>query len=303
VYLTGATIFTLLSGQRVHMGETIRDQLFAITTKRARSLATAAPDVPMPVVQVVDKALELEMHDRWPSARAMQLALRAAAGAGAGEGSFEESDSLTIQVSSPDTSDAQISTPPTPVMPTPRIEQPLGAGRAPPAAGAPSSDDPTVANPAAAPRFGSTPMPTSGPPLPPGPRPLAPPGAHSGPMPPFASPGYMPPGPRQPFPSPHQIPPSHGAGPPLAPPPQPSPLLVRADGTGSGPHPGFQPPPPPRRGSAGRVLLVMLLLFMGICAAIAVFLARGGRIRLLTGDAPSVTLSARPPLPPSSSAP
>jgi serine/threonine-protein kinase len=289
VYLTGATIFTLLSGQRVHMGETIRDQLFAITTMRARSLATVAPGVPAAIVQVIDKSLELEMSDRWPNARAMQIALRAAAGM------QQETDleSVTIQVSSPFASEQVISTPPTPVM-TPRRDTPpsvLAAAR-PDASDrlSPSSDDPTVMG---APRFTSTPLPQSAP-VPPGPRPLAPPGAHAGPIP--ATPQMF----RPPMPSPYPISSSHG---PQGMPMQHGGFVPQGDGTGSGQH-RFPPAHPPAQSSGiGRVLLVLLLVFIGVCIAMAVYLARGGRVSFATGAAPSVTLSANPPIaPPSSSA-
>jgi serine/threonine protein kinase len=72
----GATMFTLLSGQSVHISQTLRDHLYATATMRARSLATAAPDVAAALVSVVDRALELDKERRWPDARAMQDALR-----------------------------------------------------------------------------------------------------------------------------------------------------------------------------------------------------------------------------------
>ena len=72
----GATMFTLLSGQSVHISQTLRDHLYATATVRARSLSSAAPDVAAALVSVVDRALELDKERRWPDARAMQDALR-----------------------------------------------------------------------------------------------------------------------------------------------------------------------------------------------------------------------------------
>jgi serine/threonine-protein kinase len=319
VYLTGATIFTLLSGERVHMGETIRDQLFAITTTRARSLASAAPAVPKPIVDIVDKALEIEMRDRWPNARAMQEALRSAVGTSATSGRVDDSDSMTVQISSPAISDDQISTPPTPVMPTPRLESPgpslVSVRKEPPSpqgAGLARNEDLTVAgtpNALAAPRFGTTPQPTSAR-VPPASRQLASAGMHTGRMPVYGAPPS--PGPHAhvapgagPFPSPSQLPAAHGPAPQHGPPVHPpAPFMLRGDGTSSGHHPGFQPSPPlqrppGKRGYVGRVLFLALMILLGICVAMVVFVLRGGRLRMLTGDAPSVTLSAHPPPPPS----
>ncbi len=76
LWAVGATMFTLLSGQSVHVSQTLRDHLYATATMRARSLAHAAPDVARPLVSVVDRALELDKERRWPDARAMQDALR-----------------------------------------------------------------------------------------------------------------------------------------------------------------------------------------------------------------------------------
>jgi len=69
-------MFTLLSGEAVHLSDNLRDHLEATTNTRPRSLSTAAPWVPSRVVGVVDRALELDKELRWSDARAMQSALR-----------------------------------------------------------------------------------------------------------------------------------------------------------------------------------------------------------------------------------
>jgi serine/threonine protein kinase len=76
LWAVGATMFTLLSGQSVHVSQTLRDHLYATANVRARSLKHAAPDVARALVNVVDRALELDKERRWPDARAMQDALR-----------------------------------------------------------------------------------------------------------------------------------------------------------------------------------------------------------------------------------
>ena len=79
IYAVGATLFTLLSGESVHVADTLNMLLVQAASRQARSLASVAyKHLPRPLIAVVDKALALEKPRRWPSARAMQLALRAA---------------------------------------------------------------------------------------------------------------------------------------------------------------------------------------------------------------------------------
>jgi serine/threonine-protein kinase len=79
LYALGATMFTLLSGEAVHVHDALAALLVAVSSRQARSLASVAfKEIPRPLIAVVDKALMLEKHRRWPSARAMQAALRAA---------------------------------------------------------------------------------------------------------------------------------------------------------------------------------------------------------------------------------
>ena len=79
VYAVGAMMFTLLSGEAVHVTDTLTALLVAAASRQARSLAsTGVKDLPRELVAVVDKAVMLEKPRRWASARAMQAALRAA---------------------------------------------------------------------------------------------------------------------------------------------------------------------------------------------------------------------------------
>ena len=76
VWGVGATLFTAISGHYVHDASTLREQLLASATKRARTLGSMAPRVDREVGYVIDRALKLEPEDRWQSARDMQRALR-----------------------------------------------------------------------------------------------------------------------------------------------------------------------------------------------------------------------------------
>jgi serine/threonine-protein kinase len=76
VWAVGATLFTLLSGRNVHEADTITEQLVLAVTQPAPSLAVYRPDLPAPVIDVVDKALAYRREDRWQTAKEMQVALR-----------------------------------------------------------------------------------------------------------------------------------------------------------------------------------------------------------------------------------
>ncbi len=72
LWAVGATMFTLLSGQHVHLAESSSEHLVKAATLHARSLAKALPGVPANVEALVAKALAFSKEDRWSSARAMR---------------------------------------------------------------------------------------------------------------------------------------------------------------------------------------------------------------------------------------
>ncbi|HEY1960107.1 MAG TPA: protein kinase [Polyangiaceae bacterium] len=76
VWALGATLFYLASGRPVHEAETPNEQLVAAATLPAPSLSRVAPDVPAPLAEVVDRALEFAKENRFPDARAFETALR-----------------------------------------------------------------------------------------------------------------------------------------------------------------------------------------------------------------------------------
>jgi serine/threonine-protein kinase len=79
VWGLGATLFTTITGRYVHDdAQSLHEQLIASATRRSRPIRQLAPHVTPAVSLVIDRALELDMVDRWPSARDMQAALRAA---------------------------------------------------------------------------------------------------------------------------------------------------------------------------------------------------------------------------------
>jgi serine/threonine protein kinase len=75
LWSVGATLFTLISGQFVHVGQSAPQVLVQAATQRARSLAQVAPATPSAVVELVDRALAFEKEARWPSASSMRAAV------------------------------------------------------------------------------------------------------------------------------------------------------------------------------------------------------------------------------------
>jgi len=78
LWAVGATMFKLLTGRVVHVADTLNEQLLAAMTLPAPPIATLVPTAPIPLVEIVDKALAFERENRWPDARQMQQAARSA---------------------------------------------------------------------------------------------------------------------------------------------------------------------------------------------------------------------------------
>ena len=76
LWALGATMFFLVTGRDVHQANSVNEELLAAMTKPAPSLGDLAPHLPMPLIELVDRALAFEQADRWPSAREMQGAVR-----------------------------------------------------------------------------------------------------------------------------------------------------------------------------------------------------------------------------------
>ncbi|MGK4003213.1 serine/threonine-protein kinase [Sorangium sp. So ce1036] len=83
LWAVGSTMFHLLSGRYVHQAETLPLLLLAAMTQPAPPVGSVLPAAPAAVAGVIDVALAFDPERRWPSARAMQRALRQARG-GAG---------------------------------------------------------------------------------------------------------------------------------------------------------------------------------------------------------------------------
>jgi serine/threonine-protein kinase len=78
VWAVGGTLFMLLSGEPVHEASNAAHAAILAATKPARSVAEVVPELPRPIVDLIDRALVTDKAARWPSAAAFRDAIRAA---------------------------------------------------------------------------------------------------------------------------------------------------------------------------------------------------------------------------------
>jgi serine/threonine protein kinase len=75
LWAVGATMFTLLSGELVHVAESSSEHLVKAATMQARSVARVLPGVPANVETLVARAMRFEKKDRWASSTEMRREL------------------------------------------------------------------------------------------------------------------------------------------------------------------------------------------------------------------------------------
>jgi len=76
IWSLGATLFTAITGQTVHLGPNVQARLLAAAKMKARSIAMVKPDLPPPVAAAIDTALRFKKEDRWQSVDAFRRAFR-----------------------------------------------------------------------------------------------------------------------------------------------------------------------------------------------------------------------------------
>lgn len=76
IWSLGATLFTTLTGETVHLGPHPQAKILAAATMKPRSISAVLPDLPQPVAGAIDTALRFDRDDRWESVRAFRRALR-----------------------------------------------------------------------------------------------------------------------------------------------------------------------------------------------------------------------------------
>jgi serine/threonine-protein kinase len=72
VWSVGATMFRLLSGRKVHVGETSQHLIMLAAMTPAVPLASVMPEADPRLAAIVDSALAFAKKDRWPTAAAMR---------------------------------------------------------------------------------------------------------------------------------------------------------------------------------------------------------------------------------------
>jgi eukaryotic-like serine/threonine-protein kinase len=76
IWSLGATMFTALTGETVHLGANVQAKLLAAATVKARSIAMVMPSLPPAIAAHIDVALRFKKEERWQSVDAMRRAMR-----------------------------------------------------------------------------------------------------------------------------------------------------------------------------------------------------------------------------------
>jgi serine/threonine-protein kinase len=80
VWAVGAMMFSAIARRPVRSALTVNEELLQAMTQPPPPLHSVRPEVPLALCDVVDRALAFDKAARWPGAREMQAALRAALG-------------------------------------------------------------------------------------------------------------------------------------------------------------------------------------------------------------------------------
>jgi eukaryotic-like serine/threonine-protein kinase len=78
VWSAGATMLALLLGRRPRLADTANEELLLAMTEPLPRALNLVHGLPPEIANVIDRAVSFQREDRWPNARAMQEALRAA---------------------------------------------------------------------------------------------------------------------------------------------------------------------------------------------------------------------------------
>jgi serine/threonine-protein kinase len=78
IWSFGATLFTALTGETVHLGANVQAKLLAAATVKARSITMVMPELPPGIAAAIDMSLRFKKEDRWQSVDAMRRAFREA---------------------------------------------------------------------------------------------------------------------------------------------------------------------------------------------------------------------------------
>lgn len=79
LFAAGATMIALLTGRRPRHADTANEELLAAMTVPFAPVSALVPSLPAALAAVIDRAVAFNRDERWPTAQAMQQALRDAA--------------------------------------------------------------------------------------------------------------------------------------------------------------------------------------------------------------------------------
>jgi hypothetical protein len=80
IYAVGATLYTIISGKKLHQGASDQESYVLAATQPAPSVARVAPDLPLKVVTIIDKALQWDPRNRFQTVHEMREAIVAVLG-------------------------------------------------------------------------------------------------------------------------------------------------------------------------------------------------------------------------------
>jgi len=75
LFSVGAMLHAMITGHRINQGRTEAEALVVASTTPVPSIARIAPDLPIEVIQLIDKSLQFDRRNRFADAHEMQLAL------------------------------------------------------------------------------------------------------------------------------------------------------------------------------------------------------------------------------------
>lgn len=76
VWAAGATLYALLGTCKPRRADTVQEELLLAMTEPVVPLSKVAPHVPQAIAEIVERAMQFDIAHRYPSAEAMQAALR-----------------------------------------------------------------------------------------------------------------------------------------------------------------------------------------------------------------------------------
>jgi serine/threonine protein kinase len=76
IFSVGAMIHALVTGQRINQGRSEAEALIVAATQPVPSVARLAPDLPIELIHLIDKALAFDRRNRFADAREIQAAIR-----------------------------------------------------------------------------------------------------------------------------------------------------------------------------------------------------------------------------------